>query len=439
MFRNSDIDAKMRQNKDVEHFPADTTSLENAHLNSVTPWHPMQMISGSGFRKRSRHPLAGVTVLQILADLGPSPGARAAIETAEALARVGGTPLVAAGGGSLVSELQARGGMFIRLPTHSINPFEPALGLARLVGLIHAEAIDILHARSRLSAWIAFGAARLTRIPLVTSFPASLEPSNAFATCFNSVLARGDRVLAESAFSARLAETLRPAAKGKIHVVGPGIDRSAFRSEAVVPARVCALRQCWNSPPDEPVVLFLAELGLTEAEAFLGATARMLRARGLRSQRLVHIEAGPRCRSCTIDPDAASPRALPSCEDLPAALLAAAVVAIPLGEAPSMCRLAVEAQAAGTPVIVTDECALAETVLAPPDTVESLRTGWRVPFGAPEALAAAIEAGLELGASARDRLSLRARAYVEHHLSIERMREETLLAFVAALGGADAA
>jgi glycosyltransferase involved in cell wall biosynthesis len=405
--------------------------------NFVTPWHPMQQISGAAFRKRSLHPLAGVTVLQILAELGTSPAARAAIEIAEALVQVGGTPLVAARGGSSVSELQARGGIFIRLPTQSINPIDPALALGRLVGLIRTEAIDIVHARSRLSASIAFAAARLTRTAFVTTFPSSIETSNGLAARFSSIMARGDRVLVDGAYAARIAETLHPAAIGKTHVIGPGIDHAAFAPDRIPTARVRDLRQGWNSPPDEPVVVFLAELDLREAQAFLGATARILRARGHRGPRLVHIGHGPNARCCTLDPAAESLRALPPCEDLPAALRAASVVAALTGRAEAICRLAVGAQAMGTPVIVADGGALGETVLAPPDAPESLRTGWRIPNGEPAALAAAIEAGLGLGASARERLWLRARAHVDRHLSTESMRAETLRAFAALRDGED--
>lgn len=397
----------------------------------------MQQYSGAAFRNRSLHPLAGVTVLQVLGELGTSPAARAAIETAEALVRVGGTPLVAARGGSMVSELQARGGIFIRFPAQSRNPLELALGVGLLVRLIRAEAIDIVHARSRVSAWVSLGAARLTGVPLVTSFPTCHVTSNGLSSRFNSIMARGDRVLAEWAYAARMAETLHPAAKGKIHVIGPGVDRCAFAAEAVAPGRVRAVRQRWDSPPDEPVVLFLGEPMAPETCAILGETAKLLRGNG--GPRLVHIEAGPGSRACTIDPEAESPRVLPPCEDLPAALLAASVVAIPSGRAEVICRLAAAAQAMGTPLVVADDGPQGETVLAPPDSTDSLRTGWRIPSRAPEALAVAIDVAFGLGASARDRLSLRARAHVDHHLSTDYMRAETLRAFAAARGGEDLA
>ncbi len=87
----------------------------------------------------------------------------------------------------------------------------------------------------------------------------------------------------------------------------------------------------------------------------------------------------------------------------------------------------------GAPVIVADAGAASETVLAPPDVDESARTGWRTPPGA-EALANALRAALSLGATARDRLSLRARAHVEARFSIEQTWAQTLGAYAAARG-----
>lgn len=392
----------------------------------------MQLISGAAFRERSSHPLSGVTVLQVLAELDTSLAAQAAIETAAALERVGAVPLVAADGGSMVSELQARGGIYIRLPIGSRGPLDAALGVGRLVGVIRTEAVGLVHARSRRAAWIALAATRMTRTPFVTSFPAQLDTGNRLASGFGSVLARGDRVLVEWACAARMAETLRPAARGKIHVIGPGLDPSAFAAANVPPARVRALRRSWNCPPDEPVVLVFTEFAASEAQALLCATARFLQRTGSRPPRFVHIEVGSGSHVCTLDAATQSLLSLAPCEDLPAALLAASVVALPAGRAEVLCRLAVGAQAMGTPVIVADVGPLAETVLAPPDSTQSLGTGWRIPPGEPAALAAAVGAGLGLGASARDRLSSRARAFVERDLSTERMLAETLRAFVAA-------
>jgi glycosyltransferase involved in cell wall biosynthesis len=121
------------------------------------------------------------------------------------------------------------------------------------------------------------------------------------------------------------------------------------------------------------------------------------------------------------------------CTDMPAAFLAASVVAVPSTEPEAFGRSAVEAQAMGTPVVVSDLGAVPETVLAPPAVAPSERTGWRVAPGDADALARAIGEALALGAMARAGLSARARTHVERQFSLEHMVGETLDAYAALL------
>ena len=95
--------------------------------------------------------------------------------------------------------------------------------------------------------------------------------------------------------------------------------------------------------------------------------------------------------------------------------------------------MAVEAQAVGTPVVVSDLGAVPETVLAPPDVETAKRTGWRVSPSDPALLAEAMREALALGASSRDALALRARKQVEARFAIDRMARETLDAYATLL------
>jgi glycosyltransferase involved in cell wall biosynthesis len=121
------------------------------------------------------------------------------------------------------------------------------------------------------------------------------------------------------------------------------------------------------------------------------------------------------------------------CADMPAAYLAASVVTVPSTEPEAFGRVAVEAQAIGTPVVVSDLGAVGETVLAPPQVDPAFRSGWRVAADDAQALADGIELALSLGASAKDALSRRARAHVEAHFSLERMTGDTLDVYAALL------
>ena len=61
-----------------------------------------------------------------------------------------------------------------------------------------SERCDIIHAHGRAPAWSACVASRLTGVPFVTSWYKGFREQNAFKRFYNSVMARGDRIIAVS-------------------------------------------------------------------------------------------------------------------------------------------------------------------------------------------------------------------------------------------------
>lgn len=401
--------------------------------------------SSSPFRDRATHPLAGVTVLQIVPDLEPGPVARAAIDIAGALSRVGANALVASRGGALVSELQAKGGVFTRFPADARNPVSMALNVRRLTQLIKTERVDIVHARSRAPAWVAYGATRLIKTPFVTSFQGFYARGGPLALRYNSIMARGDSIIADSAHTADLIVNLYPAAKARVHVVLGGVDCRVFVPKAVAPARVQAVRRLWGAAPDERVVLLAAGARASSSyksliEAVLRLASQDAAATLLREAKFI-IACDEPGAAFAKEIDAAIAKAgLQSVmrrseigPDRAAALLAASAVVALSANPDAFAGFALEAQAMGAPVIVGASGAASETILAPPGVDETARTGWRT-LPDERALAHALSETLSLGATARDRLSLRARAHVESQFSIEMLRSQTLSAYAAARG-----
>jgi glycosyltransferase involved in cell wall biosynthesis len=119
-------------------------------------------------------------------------------------------------------------------------------------------------------------------------------------------------------------------------------------------------------------------------------------------------------------------RSVGYCDDMPAAYLAAAVTVAPAIEPEAFGRVAVEAQAMGAPVIVSDLGAAAETILAWPQYPPHESTGWRIPPGDPDALARTIQIALGMTASQRDALSMRGRANASRRFSVDKMCDGTL-------------
>jgi glycosyltransferase involved in cell wall biosynthesis len=396
----------------------------------------------SPFGRAERASLAGRTILQIIPRLDAGGAERTAIDVAAALVRAGARALVASEGGRLASELQAVGGVLTPFPAATKNPLSMALNVPRLARLIVEENVDLVHARSRAPAWVALAACRRTLKPFVTTYHGAYGGRSSLKLRYNSVMARGDVVIANSQFTADAIERLYPLARGRLCVIPRGMDLGRFSPAAVDRGRVLRLREAWGVAPHERIVLLAARLTEWKGQRLLIEAARLLKQRGLADVRYV-LAGDPQGREGYVrDLDARIRRAglervvlrVGHCADMPAALIAASVVAVPSTAPEAFGRSAVEAQAMGAMVVVSDSGAAPETVLAPPEAMAQARTGWRVAPGDAVALAEGLASALTLGASAREAIAQRARAHVEANFSLDKMTDDTLAAYLAALG-----
>lgn len=376
--------------------------------------------------------------MQIIPELDAGGAERTAVDIAAGLSHVGAKALVATEGGRLVGELQAKGGIWVPFPAATKNPFSMLMNVRKLARICHNENVELVHARSRAPAWVALGAARSLGLPFVTTYHGSYAGRSSIKILYNSVMARGDRVIANSHYTAGLIRANQPQADGRITVIHRGTDFHVFSAEAVGIERVENLRKLWGVAPHERIVLLAARLTGWKGQKVLIEAAAKLRAAGFVD--VTYVLAGdPQGRDNyvkeldTMITDlelTGIVRRVGHCTDMPAAFLAASVVAVPSTEPEAFGRSAVEAQAMGTPVVVSDLGAVPETVLSPPVVEPSERTGWRVPPADVNALAMALGEALSLGASARTALGRRAREHVRAHFSLERMVSDTLDVYV---------
>lgn len=394
----------------------------------------MRQGAAGAFQTSGGFDLAGRTILQIIPRLDAGGAERTTIDIADALASAGAHALVATEGGRLVSELQAKGGVWIPFPAATKNPLAMAMNVRRLARIVESEGVDILHARSRAPAWVALGAARRTRTPFVTTYHGSYSGQSGLKILYNSVMARGDAVIANSDYTADLIVKSYDFARPRLHVIHRGTDLRRFSPAQVDAGRVQRLRRAWGVAPEERVVLLAARLTAWKGQKTLIAAAQILRERGATGVRYV-LAGDDQGRSGYVrELDQAIAAAglqgvvsrVGHVTDMPAALLAASALAVPSTEPEAFGRSAVEAQAMGTPVVVTALGAVPETVLSPPRVSPDRRTGWTVPPGDATALADALQTILDMGEAARDRLAERARAHVEQNFGLEQMCARTL-------------
>lgn len=393
--------------------------------------------------RRAERPLRPATILQIVPGLSTGGAERTAVDVAAALAARGHRALVASEGGPLEDELEDAGGIVLRFPAAVKNPVRILANARRLEQLIQHEGIELVHARSRAPAWSALIAARRAGVPFVTTYHGIYRQGSVLKGLYNSVMARGDIVIANSRRTADVIRERHRVEPPRVVIIHRGMDLAAFEPDRIDPARVAELRAAWQARPDEAVILQLARLTPWKGQKVTIAAIAALVANGTTALRLVLAGDAQGRDAYAADLVAAAHEAgiadrvvLPgrvAAADVPAVMSAADIVVVASTGEEAFGRAAVEAQAAGRPVVVTDHGAAAETVAAPPEVATTLRTGWRVPPGDAAALAGALAEALALAPGERQALAARARLNARR-FSLERMCESTLGVYAQLLG-----
>ena len=366
----------------------------------------------SPFGRGANAPLAGRTILQIVPPLSAGGDERSTLAVAAALIDAGARALVASDPGELASEVQALGGLHVPFPASTKNPLAMTLNVRRLTRILSSERVDLVHARSRGAAWVALGACRKLKRPVVTTFPGEGAGSSP-RTNFESAVADGDLAIASSQYVADRAAEIFPAAARRLRIVRPGLDLAKLAPARLAPAR---------------------------GQKLVIEAAALIKARGLEDVRFVLAgDAAKPAFARELDALAAQ-RGVKSNvarvgapTDRPAAFVAAGAVVFPANEAEGVTRTTVEAAAMGALIIVSDVGTASEIVAAPPHSPVEERSGWLIPPRDAAALAEAIEAAFTLGASAREAIRQRSRERIAKFYSLERMMRDTLGVYAEAL------
>lgn len=376
--------------------------------------------------------LRGRTILQVLPALGTGGAERGCVDVAAAIEAAGGKALVASAGGAMLRDLARTGAEHITLPLAGKNPVTMWRNARRLEALIRDRGIDLVHARSRAPAWSAHAACRRAGIPFVTTVHAPYNQHNAAKRLYNSIMGRGDRVIAISDYVARYIIDSCGADPARVRTIPRGVDLRQFAIEAVSAERMIALARSWRVPDDRPVVLMPGRLSRWKGQTVvIDALARLGR-HDLCCLIVGSDQGRSGYRQELIDRIAAKGltgvvHLVDHCDDMPAAYMLSDVVVHASTDPEGFGRVVVEAMALGRPVIATN-------IGAPPEVVAEGETGWLVPPGDADALAAAIDRALSLTPEEREWMAERAIATVAAHYTKEAMTGSTLAVYQELLG-----
>jgi glycosyltransferase involved in cell wall biosynthesis len=376
-------------------------------------------------------------ILQVVPRLDTGGAERSTIDIAAALVRAGFTALVASEGGRMVPELLEAGGEWIEMPADAKTPHTLVANAFRLRDTIRTRGATLIHARSRAPAWSSLWAARMTHIPFVTTYHGSYSARSAFKRFYNSVMVRGDAVIANSQWTAEHIASQYASAPKRLVTIPRGVDIARFDPRNVAPDRVAAMRAAWSANLNDIVILLPGRLTRWKGqEVLIDAMSLLTGTRDLTGIRVVlagdaqgrsayESELKVKIAAAGLNDRVAIAGHV---SDMPAAYLAADIVISASTQEEAFGRVAAEASAMERAVIATDHGGARETIL--PDV-----SGLLVAPGSAAILARALDALIDAGRDLRAAMGIRGRQHILQNFTVERMCEDTLALYRKLLAG----
>jgi len=137
-----------------------------------------------------------ITVLQVLPDLNSGGVERGTLEVSKYLVNMGFRSMVISNGGRMVEDLERDKGEHYKVGVGKKNLFI-IFSFFKLINFIKKNKIDIIHARSRLPAWVCYLALRLIKKNVRPIFITTVHGPYS-ANYYSSIMTKGDRVIVVS-------------------------------------------------------------------------------------------------------------------------------------------------------------------------------------------------------------------------------------------------
>lgn len=364
-------------------------------------------------------------VCQIIPELGAGGAEQGCLDVAAGLKASGAGSIVISHGGSRVPELLRHGSEHIHLPVHSKNPIIAFQNYRAIRNLIREKNIHLIHARSRAPAWSAFYACRDEGIPFITTCHAPYNINGKdWKRKYNSIMARGARVIAISNFVEQYLIDNYKIDHANIRLIPRGVDIQKFHPHLVTSERMIKLNHEWRVPDGARIILLPGRLTrwkgqsiLIEAMAKLNQTdlfAVLIGSDQGRTEYRAELEALIREKNLE-----SKVRVMDHCTDMPAAYALSTIVCSTSIEPEGFGRIAIEGQAMGRVVIASNHGGSCETII--PD-----QTGFLVEPNNADDLARTINNVLSMNDEDINQMAVRSINHIHDQFTKDLMVSKTL-------------
>ena len=212
-------------------------------------------------------------IAQILPNMHMGGVERCALETSAAIIKSGYKSVIISSYSKVIEELEKMGAEHISIKNlGSKNPLTLYKNINILKDLFSRYNVSVVHARSRSPAWSSYFAAKKLSIPFVTTFHGIYSSNTYINKLYNSVMTKGDKVVAVSNFTKNYILETYNIDKNKLEVIYDGIDTRKFDSKNISKQQINLYRTKYNIKKNHIIILLPSRFSKIKGHSLLNKT-----------------------------------------------------------------------------------------------------------------------------------------------------------------------
>lgn len=369
-------------------------------------------------------------ILQIIPNMEIGGAERTVLEITSFLKDAEFSSLVLTSGGKLIGELEKENIEVIKLKIDKKNPYSIIKNFFLFIKIFREKKIDLIHVRSRAPAWSAIFAAKKIGIPVLTTWHGHVSNSSFIKKIYNSIMLKGDAVIANSAYTAERISKIYNIDLNKIDIISRGVNVESFERSKFSNTEISNMRKMWSVDDNKIIILFPARLTRWKGHLVTIEAINLLKKEKF-FDHVIFLFAGEKAGAenyikklnsiITKFKLQENIKLVERIENMPLAYLASDIVLSPSIEPEPFGRIPIEAQAAGKTIIASDHGAVKDTIKNGNNF-----TGFKVKPNDPQALSIAIKQSITMDKKDLTKMHERAISNVKNNFSLENMCKKTL-------------
>jgi glycosyltransferase involved in cell wall biosynthesis len=370
-------------------------------------------------------------ILQIIPSMEIGGAERTVLEITAFLKNTNYTSLVLTSGGKLIKDLEKLNIEVVQYPIDKKNPLLIIKNIIELKKLFIEKNIDLIHVRSRAPAWSAIFAARSLKIPIVTTWHGHVSNSSWFKKKYNSIMHRGNALIANSNYTAENINKIYKIDKDKIDIIPRGVNTEKFKASNFSDEEKIKIKKEWKVFDQNKIILLLPArltrwkghevvikaIGLLKNEEFFKNIVCLFAGNQKGSERYIQ-NLKETIASLSLDDKI---KLIGQVENMPLAYQVSNIILSPSIQPEPFGRIPIEAQASGKIIISSNAGAVKETIKSGQDS-----TGFKVKPNNSEELAHQIKLVIKMKDEDLQEIKKRAILNVKNNFSLETMCKKTL-------------